>query len=264
MALTVFLFRIWSTTNRCSSFWCPIPANNCDGQIILWCSPTSAKTFPGKPYYLFLPLFLLILYIVKHLKTSPSCSLILIIGPLGTFISLKGEFSPTIWYVDHSSQVEVFIVLHWFLPESSGIWAIPRIPEESNLAEGCAKLINDSGRISNGIQISTRIQEWPGRNALEQNPCGNHCLLMTPKSSIIWHCCVVLAVLDNCEWRRNIDVGERSNQWLWKIYFHDWRTIWPCKKSSLPRHVSWGCITTICWEGPDQLWYLSLLLYTFI
>ena len=39
----------------------------------------------------------------------------------------------------------------------AGIRAIPGIPEESILAEGPAKLINDSGGISNGIQIPP---EW--------------------------------------------------------------------------------------------------------
>ena len=48
----------------------------------------------------------------------------------------------------------------------AGIRAIPGIPEESNLAEGPAKLMNNSGGILNGIQIPPEwFQELPGRNA---------------------------------------------------------------------------------------------------
>ena len=45
-------------------------------------------------------------------------------------MTFKGE-----WWAQLSSRVYVA------LPESSGIWAIPGIPEESNLTEGPAKLI---------------------------------------------------------------------------------------------------------------------------
>ena len=45
------------------------------------------------------------------------------------------------WVLAIYTLDEVFIVLHWFQPESGGIRAIPGIPEESNLAEGPAKLI---------------------------------------------------------------------------------------------------------------------------
>ena len=44
-------------------------------------------------------------------------------------------------WISMHQKIDVFIVLHWFLLESSVIQPIPRIPEESNLAEGPAKLI---------------------------------------------------------------------------------------------------------------------------
>jgi len=53
--------------------------------------------------------------------------------------------------------MEVFIVLHWFLPESGRIQAIPGIPEESILAQGPAKLIVPFQWIVEQNSISTRM-----------------------------------------------------------------------------------------------------------
>jgi hypothetical protein len=58
-------------------------------------------------------------------------------------------------------MVEVFIVLHWFLPESSGIRGIPGIPEESILAEGPAKLTKQFWRNFEWNSNSAGMQELP-------------------------------------------------------------------------------------------------------
>ena len=73
------------------------------------------------------------------------------------------------WLNDKGLE-EVFIVLHWFRPESGGIRAIPRIPEESNLAEEPAKLNKwfrrnfEQNSNSTGMVPGITRKEWiPGR-----------------------------------------------------------------------------------------------------
>jgi len=85
----------------------------------------------------------------------------------------------------HVSHSEVFIVPHWFLLDSSRIWSIPGIPDESNLAELPAKLIkqfqwnvawnSNSARIIPGIMWMEWPTECTGMELLLQ---------MTSKSSV--------------------------------------------------------------------------------
>ena len=57
---------------------------------------------------------------------------------------------------------EVFIVLHWFLPESG---QFPEFRGNQFWQRALPNWSNDSGRISNGIQIPPEwFQESPGRN----------------------------------------------------------------------------------------------------
>jgi len=75
--------------------------------------------------------------------------------------------------------MEVFIVLHWFLPESGGIQAIPGIPEESILAQGPAKLIilfqwnveqnSNSAVMVPGFTWTEWHLEWQERNPWSPN-----------------------------------------------------------------------------------------------
>jgi len=97
---------------------------------------------------------------------------------------------PSMWFpepfqwnlnsIQHTARIvlsiwEVFIVLHWFWPESDGIRAIPGIPEESILAQGHAKLIKQFWQYVE--QNSNSAGMIPGitwmectQNDQEQNP----------------------------------------------------------------------------------------------
>ena len=102
-----------------------------------------------------------------------------------SLLSFCGRWCVRKQAINCSVMSEVFIVLHWFLPESREIWAIPGIPVESNLAQGPAKLIkpfwwNLQWNLYAAEMVPGIAQkEWH----LEQGRTES-CLLMTPRSSI--------------------------------------------------------------------------------